>query len=164
MAVWSSPAERDAHFMRLALEAAQAAYAAGEVPVGAVVVCNDDVVATGFNQPIGLHDATAHAEMQALRAAGLQLGNYRLPECELFVTLEPCLMCAGAMMHARITRVVFGAYDDKTGVAGSVLNVFQDEQLNHHTQPIGGVLADEARALLQQFFRERRLAKKQITL
>ena len=160
MPSWRTPEERDAYFMGLALEAARLAYAAGEVPVGAVVVCNDEVVATGFNQPIGLHDATAHAEMQALRMAGLQLHNYRLPECELFVTLEPCLMCAGAMMHARIRRVVFGAYDYKTGVAGSVMNVFQNEKLNHQTQPIGGVLANEPRAVLQQFFREKKKKKK----
>ena len=159
---WNTPEERDAYFMGFALESARLAYAAGEVPVGAVVVCNDVVVATGFNQPIGLHDATAHAEMQALRAAGLQLNNYRLPECELFVTLEPCLMCAGAMMHARIRRVVFGAHDYKTGVAGSVMNVFQNEQVNHHTDSMGGVLAEEARAVLQLFFRERRAAKKSL--
>ncbi|TDR33005.1 tRNA adenosine(34) deaminase TadA [Hydromonas duriensis] len=158
---WHSSEERDAYFMRLALVAARHAYDAGEVPVGAVVVYRDEVVATGFNQPIALHDASAHAEMQALRAAGLTLKNYRLPECELFVTLEPCLMCAGAMMHARLSRVVFATHDYKTGVAGSVLDVFDNARLNHHAQVTGGVLAQEARELLQLFFRERRqLAKK----
>lgn len=146
--------------MRFALEAAQSAFDAGEVPVGAVVVCNDEIIATGFNQPIGLNDASAHAEMQAVRAAGLAAQNYRLPDCELFVTLEPCLMCAGAMMHARLSRIVFGAHDYKTGVAGSVMDVFQNQQLNHHATVVGGVLADEARTLLQLFFKQRRLAKK----
>ncbi|MGL4767026.1 MAG: tRNA adenosine(34) deaminase TadA [Formosimonas sp.] len=148
--------ERDAFYMRLALEAAQQAYDAGEVPVGAVLVRGDEVVATGFNQPIGLNDPSAHAEIVTLRAAGAALNNYRLPECELFVTLEPCLMCAGAMLHARLKRVVFAAADAKTGVAGSVLNVFAEPQLNHHTCAVGGVLLDESKALLQRFFRERR--------
>ena len=157
---WSTPEERDAYFMRLALAQAQLAFDAGEVPVGAVVVRDDQVIATGFNQPIGLHDASAHAEMQAVRAAGLSLHNYRMPDCELFVTLEPCLMCAGVMMHARINRIVFGAHDYKTGVAGSVLDVFQNQQLNHHAHVVGGVLAEDARSLLQAFFKQRRLAKK----
>lgn len=156
--MWQGAAERDVYFMRQALAAAQAAYALGEVPVGAVLVQNDVVVAQGFNQSIGLHDASAHAEIMALRAAGQALHNYRLPESELFVTLEPCLMCAGAMMHARLSRIVFGASDAKTGVAGSVLNVFDEARLNHHAQIVGGVLADEAKQLLQQFFRERRAA------
>lgn len=159
MVLWSNDSERDAHFMRLALHAAQSAFDAGEVPVGAVLVQNDIVIATGFNQPIGLHDPSAHAEMQALRGAGVIFKNYRMPDCELFVTLEPCLMCAGAMMHARLSRIVFGAHDYKTGVAGSVMNVFENTQLNHHAQVVGAVMADEARELLQRFFRERRLAK-----
>lgn len=147
---------RDLFFMRHALVCAQAAYNAGEVPVGAVLVQNNRVLATGYNHPIALHDPSAHAEMQALRAGAAALGNYRLPDCELYVTLEPCLMCAGAIFHARLTRVVYAAADEKTGVAGSVFNAFAFERLNHHTQIVGGVLADEARALLQQFFRERR--------
>lgn len=148
--------ERDEFYMRLALESAQQAYDAGEVPVGAVLVRGDDIIARGFNQPIGLHDPSAHAEIVTLRAAGAVLSNYRLPECELFVTLEPCLMCAGAMMHARLSRIVFGASDYKTGVAGSVLDVFDNSQLNHHAAVVGGILADESRALLQRFFKERR--------
>lgn len=154
--MWADSAERDIYFMRQALVAAQAAYDLGEVPVGAVLVRNDIVIAQGFNQSIDLHDASAHAEVMALRAAGQELSNYRLPECELFVTLEPCLMCAGAMMHARLSRIVFGARDAKTGAAGSVLNVFDEGRLNHHAQIVGGVLADESKQILQKFFRERR--------
>ncbi|MBS1174939.1 MAG: tadA [Burkholderiaceae bacterium] len=154
--------ERDAFFMRHALACAQQAYDAGEVPVGAVVVHDNQIIATGFNQPISLNDPSAHAEMQALRAAGVALHNYRLPECELYVTLEPCLMCTGAMFHARLTRVVYGAADYKTGVAESVMDVYGNAQLNHHTTVVGGVLADEARALLQQFFQERRALNKSL--
>ena len=144
--------------MRLALEQAQHAWTLGEVPVGAVVVKDGVVIATGFNQPIGKHDPTAHAEVNALRGAAEKLGNYRLPGCELYVTLEPCAMCSGAMMHARLARVVYGADDPKTGVCGSVLNLFAQEQLNHHTEVVGGVLADEASAMLKAFFAERRNA------
>lgn len=154
--MWADSAERDIYFMRQALVAAQAAYDLGEVPVGAVLVRNDIVIAQGFNQSIDLYDASAHAEVMALRAAGQELSNYRLPECELFVTLEPCLMCAGAMMHARLSRIVFGARDAKTGAAGSVLNVFDEGRLNHHAQIVGGVLADESKQILQSFFRGRR--------
>ena len=158
--------ERDVFFMRHALVCAQQAYDAGEVPVGAVVVHNNQIIATGFNQPISLNDPSAHAEMQALRAAGMALQNYRLPGCELYVTLEPCLMCTGAMFHARVTRVVYGAADYKTGVAESVMNVYAHQQLNHHinypVDVVGGVLADEARALLQQFFQERRALNKSL--
>ena len=158
--------ERDEFFMRHALKCAQQAYDAGEVPVGAVVVYDNQIIATGFNQPISLNDPSAHAEMQALRAAGVALQNYRLPECELYVTLEPCLMCTGAMFHARLTRVVYGAADYKTGVAESVMNVYAHEQLNHHinypVDVVGGVLADEARALLQKFFQERRALNKSL--
>ena len=151
---------RDEFFMRHALACAQQAYDAGEVPVGAVVVHQNRVIASGYNHPIGLNDPTAHAEVQALRAAAQILQNYRMPECELYVTLEPCLMCTGAMFHARLARVVFGASDDKTGVAGSVMNVYTHEQLNHHATVVGGVLEEEAREVLQRFFRERRAKQK----
>jgi tRNA(adenine34) deaminase len=148
----------DEQYMGLALDQARLAWAAGEVPVGAVVVRDGEVIAAGFNQPIGSHDPTAHAEIVALRAAAAKLGNYRLPGCELYVTLEPCAMCSGAMMHARLARVIYAADDPKTGVCGSVLDLFQQEQLNHHTQVLGGVLADEASSMLKRFFAERRAA------
>ncbi|MBC8720941.1 tRNA adenosine(34) deaminase TadA [Paraburkholderia sp. 31.1] len=148
--------ERDLRFMALAQAAAEEARAAGEVPVGAVLVCGDEVIATGFNHPIGAHDPSAHAEMVALRAAAQSLQNYRLPGCELYVTLEPCLMCAGAIMHARIARVVFGARDPKTGACGSVVDAFANPQLNHHTTVSGGVLEAECGAALRSFFAERR--------
>ena len=151
---------RDEFFMRHALACAQQAYDAGEVPVGAVVVHQNRVIASGYNHPIGLNDPTAHAEVQALRATAQILQNYRMPECELYVTLEPCLMCTGAMFHARLARVVFGASDYKTGVAGSVMNVYTHEQLNHHATVVGGVLEEEAREVLQRFFRERRAKQK----
>jgi tRNA(adenine34) deaminase len=146
----------DARYMDLALTEARKAWEAGEVPVGAVVVKDGEVIATGFNQPIGRHDPTAHAEVNALRAAAEKLGNYRLPGCELYVTLEPCAMCSGAMMHARLARVVYAAQDPKTGVCGSVLDLFALEQLNHHTEVVGGVLADQASSMLKAFFAERR--------
>lgn len=145
--------------MQLALEQAALAAAVGEVPVGAVVLRNDVVIAFGHNAPIASHDPSAHAEMQALRAAAKVLGNYRLPECELFVTLEPCAMCAGAMLHARLKRVVFGASDPKTGAAGSVINLFEQSQLNHQTQVQGGLLKQECAAVLQAFFKLRRSQK-----
>lgn len=148
----------DEIYMRQALSQAHNAWALGEVPVGAVVVKDGQVVATGFNQPIGTHDPTAHAEIMALRAAASILGNYRLPGCELYVTLEPCAMCSGAMMHARLARVVFGAPDPKTGTCGSVVNLFEQERLNHHTELVGGVLGEECGALLKEFFVERRRA------
>jgi len=148
----------DQHFMGLALLEAKKAWREGEVPVGAVVVKDGEVIATGYNQPIGRHDPTAHAEIMALRAAADKLGNYRLPGCQLYVTLEPCAMCSGAMMHARLARVVYAAGDPKTGVCGSVLDLFALEQLNHHTAIAGGVLADEAGAMLKGFFAERRAA------
>jgi tRNA(adenine34) deaminase len=148
----------DQDFMQLALEQAQQAWKLGEVPVGAVVVKDGEVIATGFNQPIAGHDPTAHAEIVALRAAAQKLGNYRLPGCELYVTLEPCVMCSGAMMHARLSRVVFGAADPKTGACGSVVDMFAQEKLNHHTAVVGGVLAEEAGAMLKAFFSERRKA------
>ncbi len=149
----------DAFYMQQAIAAAQKAWELGEVPVGAVVVKNGEVIATGYNQPIARHDPTAHAEIAALREAASVLGNYRLPGCELFVTLEPCVMCAGAMMHARLARVVYGATDPKTGACGSVVNLFAEEKLNHHTDLLGGVLADECGALLKSFFAERRAAR-----
>ena len=154
---------QDMIFMRQALSQAHNAWALGEVPVGAVVVKDGQIVATGFNQPIGTHDPTAHAEIMALRAAAEILGNYRLPGCELYVTLEPCAMCSGAMMHARLARVVFGAADPKTGACGSIVNLFGQEKLNHHTEVVGGVLADECAAVLKEFFAERRLAAQRAT-
>jgi tRNA(adenine34) deaminase len=147
-------------YMHLALAAARDAQAAGEVPVGAVVVKDGVVVATGYNHPVGTHDPSAHAEMRALRSAAALLGNYRLPDCELYVTLEPCAMCAGAMLHARLKKVIFGAYDPKTGACGSVLNLFAEPKLNHQTAVEGGVLADECGALLKGFFAARRAAAK----
>ncbi|MCU6501577.1 tRNA adenosine(34) deaminase TadA [Duganella sp. BJB488] len=148
----------DDDFMRQALEQAQHAWDLGEVPVGAVVVKDGVVIARGYNQPIGRHDPTAHAEIVALRAAAEALGNYRLPGCELYVTLEPCVMCSGAMMHARLAKVVYGATDPKTGACGSVVNLFEQEQLNHHTAIAGGVMADECGAMLKSFFAARRAA------
>jgi tRNA(adenine34) deaminase len=148
-------------WMRLALAEARQAAEAGEVPVGAVLVKDGQLIATGRNAPVALHDPSAHAEMNALRAAGATLGNYRLDGCELYVTLEPCAMCAGAMLHARLGRVVFGAADPKTGAAGSVLDLFGQPQLNHHTQVQGGVLAAECSDLLQDFFRGRRSAARE---
>jgi tRNA(adenine34) deaminase len=150
----------DTDYMGLALQEARAAATAGEVPVGAVVVHQGQVVGVGRNAPISAHDPTAHAEIAALRAAALALGNYRLDDCELFVTLEPCAMCSGAMLHSRLRRVVFGAIDAKTGAAGSVLNLFEEARLNHHTTVQGGVRAEECGALLSGFFQERREAQR----
>ena len=142
--------------MGQAMDRARQAGAAGEVPVGAVVVCDGEVVGRGWNQPIGRADPTAHAEVMALRKAAEQLGNYRLPGCTLYVTLEPCAMCAGAIMHARIARVVFGARDPKTGAAGSVVDLFAEGRLNHHATVTGGVLGEACGALLSSFFAARR--------
>lgn len=153
---------RDEAFMRLALAEADRARDAGEVPVGAVVVCGDTVVGVGHNAPMERHDPTAHAEVMALRAAAQALGNYRLDGCELYVTLEPCAMCSGAMLHARLARVVYGAADPKTGAAGSVTNLFDQRQLNHQTQVQGGVLATECGAVLADFFRSRRLDQRAV--
>ena len=150
----------DETFMRQALAQAENAWAMGEVPVGAVIVKEGQIIATGFNQPISSQDPTAHAEVAALRAAAGVMGNYRLPGCELYVTLEPCAMCVGAILHARLTRVVFGAADPKTGASGSVINIFEQEILNHQTEVQGGVLAQECGDLLRRFFAERR--KKQV--
>ena len=146
----------DTEFMGLALDLAREAGAAGEVPVGALVVMDGEVIGRGFTQPIGRHDPTAHAEVMALRDAAARLGNYRLPGCTLYVTLEPCAMCAGAILHARIGRVVFGARDPKTGAAGSVTDLFAEPRLNHHTELAGGVLAEECGYLLSSFFAARR--------
>jgi tRNA(adenine34) deaminase len=147
-------------FMRAAMALASQAEAAGEVPVGAVVVKDGEIVGRGFNAPITRQDPSAHAEMMALRDAGQRLSNYRLPGCELFVTLEPCLMCAGTIMHARITRVVYGAKDFKTGACGSVLNAFSEQRLNHHAEVVGGVLAEECGLILTRFFAMRRAQQK----
>lgn len=146
----------DEYFMQQALLQAQQAYACGEVPVGAVVVKDHQIIGVGYNRPIANHDPTAHAEVMAMRAAAEKLGNYRLPGCSLYVTLEPCLMCSGAIMHARIERVIYGANDFKTGVCGSVIHVFEEQRLNHHAEVIGGVLAEDCVQLLKQFFAERR--------
>ncbi|OGB04631.1 MAG: tRNA adenosine deaminase [Burkholderiales bacterium RIFCSPHIGHO2_12_FULL_69_20] len=154
------PTSADEQGMRLALDQALNAQLAGEVPVGAVIVrptaSGPQVIATGYNRPITTHDPTAHAEIVALRHAAQLLQNYRLPDCELYVTLEPCAMCAMALMHARFKRVVFAASDPKTGAAGSVTNLFAEARLNHHTALLGGVLAEPASALLRRFFAERR--------
>ncbi|WP_353148731.1 tRNA adenosine(34) deaminase TadA [Pollutimonas bauzanensis] len=151
----------DEHAMQLALEQATLAYAAGEVPVGAVVLdVNGDVIGRGFNRTIIDHDPSSHAEIVALRQAATAMRNYRLPGASLFVTLEPCAMCMGAMLHARLGRVVYGATDPKTGACGSVLSVHAYPQLNHQTSVTGGLLASEAGDLLRQFFRERRAKAK----
>ena len=146
----------DEHAMRIALDQARNAWLVGEVPVGAVIMRAGRVIATGYNRPITEHDPTAHAEIVALRHAAQLVANYRLPECELYVTLEPCAMCAMALLHARFKRVVFGTMDPKTGAAGSVVNLFAHAQLNHHTTLHGGVLADECGQLLREFFTQRR--------
>jgi len=143
-------------YMMLALELAQLAAQAGEVPVGAIVVKDGVIVGRGANAPIGTHDPTAHAEIAALRDAAKNLGNYRLVDCTLYVTLEPCAMCTGAIQHARIARLVFGASDPKTGACGSVVNLMAETKLNHHTALIGGVMAAECGTALSQFFSARR--------
>jgi len=145
-------------FMHEALALARQAWAEGEVPVGAVVVKDGGIVGRGFNRPIASHDPSAHAEIQALRAAAQHLGNYRLPGCSLYVTIEPCIMCAGAILHARIARVVYGARDAKTGAQGSVVDLFAEPRLNFHTQIEGGVLAQDCAQLLSDFFAQRRRA------
>ena len=147
---------KDEHGMRLALDQAHNALLVGEVPVGAVILREGHVIATGYNRPITTHDPTAHAEIVALRHAAQLLENYRLPECELYVTLEPCAMCAMALLHARFKRVVYGASDPKTGAAGSVLDLFAESRLNHQTTLHGGVLAPACGQLLRDFFAERR--------
>ena len=149
-------AELDHQFMQQALDQAKLAAMAGEVPVGAVLVRDGKIISRGFNQPIGNSDPSAHAEMIALRSAAQLESNYRLPGTTLYVTLEPCIMCAGAMLHARVERVVFGATEPKTGAAGSVLNVFSEKQINHQTQVEGGIMDDECGQVLRDFFKGRR--------
>jgi len=149
-------AELDRQFMQQAIEQAQLAALAGEVPVGAVLVRDGQVISKAFNQPITHHDPSAHAEMLALRQAALAEQNYRIPGTTLYVTLEPCTMCAGAILHARVDRVVFGAPDPKTGAAGSVTDVFSSKQINHQTSVEGGIMVDECGQLLRSFFKERR--------
>ena len=145
-------------WMADALALAAQAAARGEVPVGAIVVCDGAIVGRGGNSPIAASDPTAHAEIAALREAAAALGNYRLPRCELYVTLEPCAMCAGAVLHARLARLVYGARDPKTGACGSVIDLFAEPRLNHHTSVEGGVAADASAALLTRFFAQRRRA------
>ena len=153
---------QDEFFMREAISLARSAECLGEVPVGAVVVYQGQIVGRGFNSPIGENDPTAHAEIAALRDAARHLENYRLPGCELFVTLEPCAMCAGAILHARIARVIYGARDPKTGVHGSVVDLFAVDRLNHHTEVVGGLLAEECAQLLSGFFAARRVTRETI--
>jgi len=150
------PPRSDVDFMRLALEQAAVAQANGEVPVGAVLVRGNEVIATGANCPIASHDPTAHAEIEVLRAGGRALSSYRLADTTLYVTLEPCAMCASAIVHARVRRVVFGAWDPRAGAAGSVVDVFALEGLNHRVDVFGGVLMEECGGLLKRFFEERR--------
>ena len=151
---------QDEQFMREALSLAQHAAALGEVPVGAIVVKDGVIVGRGSNAPIGSQDPSAHAEVLALRDAAKKLGNYRLVDCSLYVTLEPCAMCAGAIQHARIGQLVFGAKDPKTGACGSVVNLMTEDKLNHHTEVASGVLESECGQLLSDFFKQRRLSKK----
>jgi tRNA(adenine34) deaminase len=149
-------ASRDEAFMGLALEQARLARTAGEVPVGAVLVRSDEVIAVGANRPIASHDPTAHAEIEVLRAAGRSLASYRLTDTTLYVTLEPCVMCASAIVHARVRRLVFGAWDPRAGGAGSITDVFMLPGLNHRVDVFGGVLVDDCAQLLQEFFAQRR--------
>ena len=150
----------DIRFMREALALAQEAWQAGEVPVGAVIVKDGEIVGRGYNCPIVSRDPTAHAEVRALRDAATRQRNYRLLDCTRYVTLEPCMMCTGAMFHARIARIVYGAKDPKTGVAGSVLDLYGEPRLNHHAEIVGGVLAEECGSLLSAIFAERRAQAK----
>jgi tRNA(adenine34) deaminase len=159
MSLIPSP-QTDEYWLHYALQLAERAYQQGEVPVGAVLVRDNQILAEGWNQPISQHDPSAHAEIIALRNAGLAAQNYRLPNSTLYVSLEPCVMCAGAILHARVERVVFGAYDLKTGAAGSVFDVLLDQRHNHQVQITGGVLEAACVEQLQAFFKERRLAHK----
>jgi tRNA(adenine34) deaminase len=149
-------AELDRQYMQQAIEQAQLAALAGEVPVGAILVRDGQIISKAFNKPITNHDPSAHAEMLALRQAAEAEQNYRLPGTTLYVTLEPCTMCAGAMLHARVDRIVYGAPDPKTGAAGSVVDVFASKQINHQTSVNGGIMAEECGQLLKTFFKERR--------
>ena len=150
---WS---DKDEKFMRAALAEAKVAASVGEVPVGAVLVRNDEIVGRGLNRPVQDNDPTAHAEIVALRAAAGEARNYRLPDTTLYVTLEPCAMCVGAMLHARVRRVVFGAYDPKAGAAGSVVDLCDHRQLNHRIEVNGGLMEEECAGLLSAFFEQRR--------
>lgn len=149
----------DQKFMSRALALARVANAEGEVPVGAVIVKDNQIIAEGWNRPIALHDPSAHAEMQAMRAAAQILSNYRLIDTTLYVTLEPCAMCAGAMVHARVKRLVYGAVDPRAGAAGTIFNITQHAALNHRLDVIGGVMAEECGAVLREFFQAKRVAK-----
>ena len=146
----------DTEYMQIALDLARQAALKGEVPVGAIIVKDGVVIGRGSNAPIGLHDPTAHAEIIAMREAAQYLGNYRLVDCTLYVTLEPCAMCSGAMQHARIAKLIYGANDPKTGACGSIINLMGEEKLNHHTEVVGGVMAEECGAVLTAFFKQRR--------
>jgi tRNA(adenine34) deaminase len=146
----------DEEFMAVAIEQAKLARDLNEVPVGAVVVFGGKVIAKGYNSPISSRDPTAHAEIHALRDASRILANYRLNECTLYCTLEPCIMCAGAIMHSRISRLVFGAFDPKTGACGSIMNIFDEHRINHHTNVVSEVLAQQCGAILSEFFQQRR--------
>jgi tRNA(adenine34) deaminase len=150
---------QDEDYMRMAIRLAEEAASLGEVPVGAVVVKNGEVIGRGKNAPISLNDPTAHAEIQAMREAAKLLGNYRLVDCTLYVTLEPCAMCSGAIQHARIARLVYGASDPKTGCCGSVIDLMKEPKLNHHCEVKGNVIPEECGSLLSAFFKQRRLAK-----
>lgn len=151
----------DIEFMQQALVLASLAASNGEVPVGAIVVKDGEIIGRGSNAPIRLHDPTAHAEIQALRQAATHLGNYRMVDCTLYVTLEPCAMCSGAIQHARITKLVYGASDPKTGACGSVINLMAEPKLNHHCEVVGGMLAVECGTILSTFFKQRRLKNNQ---
>ena len=153
--------ETNTEDMQLALDLAHQAALNGEVPVGAIIVKDGVIIGRGSNAPIGLHDPTAHAEIIAMRIAAAHLGNYRLVDCTLYVTLEPCAMCSGAMQHARIAKLVYGASDPKTGACGSVINLMAEPKLNHHCEVVGGILAEECGAVLSEFFKQRRLTSKQ---
>ncbi|NTV93856.1 MAG: tRNA adenosine(34) deaminase TadA [Thiobacillus sp.] len=154
----------DRRFMTEALGLAREAWNMGEVPVGAVVVKDGAVVGRGFNHPIAAHDPSGHAEVMALRDAARNLGNYRLPGCTLYVTIEPCVMCAGTIFHARIARVVYGAPEPKTGAAGSVVDLFAEARLNHHAEIVGGVMAEECGGLVSAFFAAKRQTRKDVAI
>ena len=153
----SNPTETDLHYMQMVLALAKQNALLGEVPVAAIIVQNDKIIGQGSNTPIGTNDPTAHAEIIAMRQAAQYLGNYRLVNCTLYVSLEPCAMCTGATQHARISKLVFGASDPKTGACGSVVDLMAEHKLNHHTEVIGGVLAKDCGKLLSDFFKTRRL-------
>lgn len=159
--IFSSPCEQDEYFMQQALALAAKAESYNEIPVGAVLVADNQVIGEGFNQSIMLHDASAHAEMMAIRDAGKKLANYRLIDCTLYVTLEPCMMCAGALVHSRVARVVYGAKDQKTGAAGSAFDLLTHEKHNHRISVTSGVLAEECSGILSNFFKRRRQEIKQ---